>query len=463
MSPSTSPDVRQYRPVFQKHPDAIIISDPRTLGILAANAAAARLYGYRLAELERMGIDDLRPPDQIPRLKRFLARSPRSFSSRGALHRKKSGELFEAEVTGHRMRYGGREAYFVVVRDVTSRNRAACALAESEGRFRALVEATKDYAIYMLDAKGFITSWNEGARRLKGYRADEVLGRHFSIFYTAADVARGLPMRLLRRAAAEGRATYRERRVRKDRTRFLADVVITPLLDDAGRLRGFAKVTRDTTAEDAAAAAVDVSRAIVCAEEAERRRIARELHDGVNQLLASARFRIKDEEERVPADHPGGASMAKARAMLDTAITEVRRISKNLRPLVLDDLGLRAALRGLCADFNGTTRASVRLDCRRMPRVLDEEVELALFRIAQEALNNAARHSRARRIRLVVAKAGPSVLLKVRDDGEGFRQNAKASGLRGMRERAEFLGGSLEVKSAPGRGTVVTASLPERR
>lgn len=415
MSPATTPDVRQFRPVFQKHPDAIIIFDRRTLGILAANAAAARLYGYRAAE-----------------------------------------------VTGHWMRYQGRSANFVVIHDVTSRNRTARALAESEERFRALVETTKDYAIYMLNAKGFITSWNEGARRLKGYRADEVLGRHFSVFYTDADVARGLPMRLLRRAAAHGRTTHREWRVRKDRTRFLADVVITAMRDARG-LRGFTKVTRDTTSVDAAAAAVAVSRAIVRAEEAERRRIARELHDGVNQLLASARFRIKDAEEHVPAREPGGESMAKAGAILDTAITEVRRISRNLRPLILDDLGLKAALRGLCEELRGATSAKVRLDCRRIPHRLDEEVELGLFRIAQEALRNAVSHARARHIALVVAKAGPSVLLKVQDDGVGFRRATAGSGLRNMRERADFLGGLFEVRSAPGRGTVVIVSLPERR
>lgn len=463
MRPLIKHGVSPYRPVFQKHPDAIIIFDRRTLGILAANAAAARLYGYRAAELERMSILDIRPADHISRVKRFLARSPRSYTARGFTHRKKNGELFDAEITGHQMRYRGRAANFVVIRDETSRNRAVRELAESEEGFRALVENTKDYAIYMLDPKGFITSWNEGARRLKGYRAHEILGRHFRIFDTPSDAAKGLSMRLLRRAAAEGRATDRGWRVRKDRTRFLADVVITPVLDAAGRLMGFTKVTRDTTSESAAAAAVGVSRAIVRAEEAERCRIARELHDGVNQLLAAAKFRLQDSEELISAKEPGGRSVAKARAILDTAITEVRRISKNLRPLILDDLGLKAALQSLCSDYLGTARAAVRLDCRRLPRKLDKEVELALFRIAQEALQNATRHARAKRIALVVAKAGPSVLLRVQDDGEGIRRIAHGDGLRNMRERAEFLGGRFEMTSAPGRGTVVSVILPERR
>ena len=452
-----------FRPVFQKHPDAILIFDRRTLRILAANAAAGRLYGYGCRRLERMTILDIRPADQAAKIKRFVARAPRAYLAKDFIHRKKDGRAFEAEVTGHAMRYMGRDAYFAVVRDVTARNRSTSALAESEQRFRALVESVKDYGIYMLDPKGFITSWNEGARRVKGYRAEEVLGRHFSLFYTPADASRGLPMKLLKRAETEGRAVDRGWRVRKDRSRFLADVVITPVRDDADRLIGFAKVTRDTTSSDAAAAALDMSRAIVRAEEAERRRIARELHDGVNQLLAAAKFRIQDAEERFPASGPQGESMRKARIILGAAIGEVRRISRNLRPFMLDDLGLKAALHGMCADFRGASRAAVRLDCRRLPAKLDEDVELALFRIAQEALQNATRHARARRIALVAAKSGSSVVLTVKDDGAGIGRTRQGSGFRNMRERAEFLGGRLAVKSSRGRGTAVVVTLPERR
>ncbi|HEX2741551.1 MAG TPA: PAS domain S-box protein, partial [Rubrobacter sp.] len=127
------------------------------------------------------------------------------------------------------------------------RRRAEEPLRQSEERFRLLVEGVKDYAIFMLDEQGRVSTWNKGARHIKGYSAEEILGQHFRIFYTEADIARSHPEEELRKAAAEG--TYEEEglRVRKDGSRFWADVVITALRDEDGNLRGFAKVSRDIT------------------------------------------------------------------------------------------------------------------------------------------------------------------------------------------------------------------------
>jgi PAS domain S-box-containing protein len=120
-------------------------------------------------------------------------------------------------------------------------------LAESDDRFRLLVESVNDYAILMLDPEGLVTSWNRGAERIKGYRSDEIVGRHFSSFYPHEDVVQGKPQRELAVAAAEGRFEDAGWRVRKDGTRFWAEVVITPIFDSTGKLSGFGKVTRDVT------------------------------------------------------------------------------------------------------------------------------------------------------------------------------------------------------------------------
>jgi len=121
-------------------------------------------------------------------------------------------------------------------------------LRRSEERFRLLVEGVKDYAIFMLDPRGHITTWNEGARRIKGYEAEEIIGEHFSVFYTGEDVERAHPEEELRIATAEGQYEEEGIRVRKDGSTFWASVLITALRDEDGELRGFAKVTRDITA-----------------------------------------------------------------------------------------------------------------------------------------------------------------------------------------------------------------------
>jgi PAS domain S-box-containing protein len=140
----------------------------------------------------------------------------------------------------------------LIFRDISEKRAAERRLEESEQRFRLMVESVKDYAIFMLDPGGHVATWNAGAGRIKGYRPDEVIGRHFSTFYTPEDAASGKPARLLEAAVRDGRVEDEGWRVRKDGSRFWADVVITALLDKEGRLRGFGKVTRDLTERRAA-------------------------------------------------------------------------------------------------------------------------------------------------------------------------------------------------------------------
>jgi PAS domain S-box-containing protein len=156
---------------------------------------------------------------------------------------------------------GEPQAILEINRDITARKKAEAALKESEDRFRLVVESVKDYAIFMLDPNGYILTWNQGAERIKGYRPEEIIGRHFSIFYEEKDREAGKPQRGLARAVEEGRYEDEGWRLRKDGSRFCADVVITPLYDSDGELRGFAKVTRDITERQLAQEALRESEA----------------------------------------------------------------------------------------------------------------------------------------------------------------------------------------------------------
>jgi PAS domain S-box-containing protein len=160
--------------------------------------------------------------------------------------------------------------YAKITRDVSEQRAADRALHESEQRFRLLVQGVKDYAIYMLDPDGVVTNWNAGAQAIKGYSAGEIIGRHFSLFYTPEDREAGAPAAALATALREGKFSGEAERMRKNGERFWASIVIDPIHDETGRLLGFAKVTRDITEKRRAEEELELSReALVQAQKME--------------------------------------------------------------------------------------------------------------------------------------------------------------------------------------------------
>jgi two-component system sensor histidine kinase UhpB len=196
------------------------------------------------------------------------------------------------------------------------------------------------------------------------------------------------------------------------------------------------------------------ARRALAAQEEERRRIARELHDEVGQALTAVLLQL----DRAEADGEAGERIEEAREAARATLEEVRAIARNLRPEALDDLGLAAAVRQLC---NDAERAGVLVEREIAADVqLDPEVEVVVYRVAQEAITNALRHSGAERVRVTLSPAGGGAELRVADDGRGRGEKREGAGLRGMRERAVLAGGVLEVVSPPAGGTCVTLRVP---
>src|SRR5229473_2747383 len=238
----------RYRLLFDSNPHPAWVYDRETLAILDVSQSALRNYGYSREEFLSLTIKDLHPSEDIPSVLEMVARMSADIRGAGVWrHRKKDGNLIDVEITSHPIVYGGREARLVVATDITQRKQAEEALRQSEERFRLMVSGVKDYAIYLLDPEGHVISWNDGAERIKGYRAEEIIGHHFSRFYPAEDVVRGKPWDELKAAGQQERFADEGWRVRKDGSRFWANVLITALRDEAGQLRGFGKVTRDIT------------------------------------------------------------------------------------------------------------------------------------------------------------------------------------------------------------------------
>jgi PAS domain S-box-containing protein len=253
---------------------AIFALDPDGY-ILSWNAGAKRLKGYTRQEIIGRHFSIFYPPEDIARGKtkwelEIAAREGR-FEDEGWRVRK-DGTQFWANVviTALRAPDGELVGFAKITRDLTERRDAEEELRQSEERFRLIVQTVKDYAIFMLDPQGNVATWNEGARRIKGYNADEIIGRHFSTFYPHADLERGKPAWELEVAARDGRFEDEGWRIRKDGTQFWANVIITALFNK-GKLVGFAKVTRDLTERKASEerAVRDASR-LAAAEAASR-------------------------------------------------------------------------------------------------------------------------------------------------------------------------------------------------
>lgn len=363
-----------------------------------------------------------------------------------------------------------------------------------------LVEAVQDYAIFLLDGEGYVTTWNIGAQRIKGYKANEIIGKHFSAFYPPEDLAAGKPRRELEIAAREGRVEDEGWRVRKDGSRFWANVVITALRNQQGEIYAFGKVTRDATERMEALSALQnskrelekeiverlsaerklheseqslrkLSQHLLRTQDEERRRIGRELHDSVGQYLAALKMNLDSLQELLVARVPEASSrIGQCIHLLDESISEVRTIAYLLYPPMLEETGLRHAIQWYLEGF--TVRSGIRTtfdispDFGRLPR----DAELAVFRVLQESLTNVHRHSESPTAHVRLAVQDGLVIFSVEDYGKGIplevlEQSGRDSlgslgvGLRGMSERVQQLGGLLDLRSTPS-GTTVTASIP---
>jgi len=334
-------------------------------------------------------------------------------------------------------------------------------------RFRLLVQGVLDYAIFMLDPAGHISSWNAGAKRIKGWSADEIIGQHFSVFYPPEDVAAGKPAWELEVAVAEGRLEDEGWRVRKDGTRFWANVVITALWDDNGELRGFAKVTRDMTERRNAEQALLERRRLVGhlvdAQERERRRIAWDVHDESIQSMVAVGMRLQLLAGRLRGDQ--GEVLGGLNDSVQTAVRRLRALVSRLRPPALDQQGLVEALTAYLDDVSEQWGLEYSLR-HELPEEPSEEAAITLYRICQEALSNVHRHAGATRVDVRLSTVSKGMLMRISDDGVGTdtatggAEDGGHFGLIEMRERAEAAHGWWSMTSEPGAGTTVEVWLP---
>jgi PAS domain S-box-containing protein len=342
----------------------------------------------------------------------------------------------------------------------------------SDITFRLLVDQITDYAIFLLTPNGEVTTWNPGAQRIKGFRPHEIIGKHFRTFYSPEAQAARIPEEELRIAAATGRFEDEGWRIRRDGTRFWANVIITAIRNDRGELIAFGKVTRDLTERKRAEEQLrELSHSLLKMQDQERGRLGRELHDTVGQYLVATKMALDGlaSEEHLN-EHEVRRRLDECIPLVERAIREVRTLSYLLYPPMLEELGLPSAIRWHLEGF--AKRSGIETSCEVDGDVrLPKDAELALFRIFQESLTNVHRHSQSKTAQIRFIVEGDIAVLEVKDRGTGLppelcNLNAAALsklgvGVRGMYERIRQLGGDLSI-SSNGEGTTVRATLPVR-
>jgi two-component system CheB/CheR fusion protein len=487
---------------------AIYMLDPEGR-ITSWNEGARRLKGYEASQIMGEHYARFFTPEDIaagvPEMELEHARMEGRYETEGYRLRK-DGRPFWANVVVTRINdsKGALIGFSKVTRDLTERKRVEEYLEQSERRFRLMVSGVKDYAIFMLDAEGRVASWNEGVRRLKGYERDEIVGKHFSIFYPQEDLERQKPQKELEIVLAEGRVEDEGWRVRKDGSLFWANVVITRVLDEQGNVIGFTKVTRDLTermrAEEALrkaneelesrvrARTVDLEAALAARDEF----LSIASHE-LKTPLTALKLQLQAAKRKVRPDAPKSLTGEEAARvfettlkqavsleelvedLLDVARAQTGRLGLELKevcvPTLLSDVATALGAQALAAhspietDICGPATAT--WDPRRISQVL------------MNLLSNAIKYAPGSPIRLSCTVEEGSARIVVEDFGPGIRTD-KLPAIFERYERAgapaavgglglglyitklivEAHGGAIEVDSQPGRGTRFSVQLP---
>src|SRR5437764_11958932 len=490
-----------YRLLVQSILDyAIYLLDPNGF-VTSWNAGAERIKGFHTEEIIGQHFSTFYTPEDreagVPNRVLETARSKGKFEGEGWRVRK-DGTHFWASVVVDAIKDDSGEVigFAKITRDMTEQRQAQQALLEAERGFRILVQGVTDYAIYMLDPKGRVTSWNAGAERIKGYSPAEIMGQHFSRFYTPEDLDVGVPKRALETARSTGRYEAEGWRVRKDGTRFWASVVIDAIKDENGKLIGFAKITRDMTEKREAQLRLEESREQLFRSqkmEALGQLTGGLAHDFNNLLTAimgasELALRSLGDPEKLKRMLDGVRGSAQRGASLTKQLLAFAR-AQQLEIKQID-------LKGFFGELTTLIRPSLRSNIELVTEISDQlwpvdadagALELVLLNLAFNA-RDAMKEGGKLKISAhnVVLSGEPDglkgdhVAIKIADTGTGMTPEVMERvfepffttkgygegtglGLSQVFGFAKQIGGGVTVESKPGKGATFTLYLPASR
>ncbi|WP_064684686.1 hybrid sensor histidine kinase/response regulator [Rhizobium bangladeshense] len=477
---------------------AIYMLSPEGI-VTSWNTGAQRFKGYNPSEIlgehfSRFYVEEDRAAGNPERALATALEQGR-FEGEGWRQRK-DGSRFWAHVVIDPIRRPSGEliGFAKITRDLTERRAAENAIRQSEEQFRRLIQGVSDYAIYMLDPNGNVSSWNSGAERIKGYRPDEIIGRHFSTFYTPEDRAAGLPETALRVARTEGRFEREGWRVRKDGTRFWASIVVDVIRGDDGDVLGFAKITRDITEK------METQRALEQAREelfqSQKMEAIGQLTGGIahdfNNLLMAVLGSLEILKKRMPQDLSLTSLVDNAMqgAQRGAALTQRMLAFSRRQELHMEPLDVSGLVRGMMDILSRSLGPLTTIETSypvRLPTILTDpnQLEMAILNLvvnARDAMPAGGRIVlRASEESIAAGKgplsAGRYVRIAVIDEGEGMDAKTLEQavtpffttkgvgkgtglGLSMVQGLATQSGGRLMLQSSPGQGTTAELWFP---
>ncbi|HEX8917873.1 MAG TPA: PAS domain S-box protein, partial [Chloroflexota bacterium] len=439
----------EYRRIFEASTDGLLISD-MDAHLVAVNPAMARMHGYTQDEILLLHPTEFIHRAYHPVFAEYMEtlREGGTYQTR-AMDVRKDGSSFPVEVNASTFLYRGRPHVLASVRDITERVESQRQLREKEAQYRAIFESSSDGLIINDPTQGVVVEANPAVCAMHGYTYDEFIGLHANDFIHPD--YHHVFGEFLTTIVAGGSYQTQAVDTRKDGSAFHVEVHGSPVIYK-GRIHILA-VVRDVTARIQAEKAVT----------AERQRLSRELHDSVSQALYSIGLSVRTAQALLDVDPARAADPIEfALSQVDRGLAEMRALIFDLRPEALEREGLTAALQRQAAALRARHQIPVDLDlCDEPDAVL--AVKEALYRIAQEALHNTVKHAHATAVGISLRADSTRVCLEIHDNGLGF-DPAHAYpghlGLRSMAERAEKLGGRVEITSDPGLGSTVRAWAP---